>query len=499
MKSKSNAWNIRIFYVLAVSLLLCISNISVTYAAVQEYYVTQSGSGSRNGLSLANAWAMSDCNNASNWSGAESATQIDPGDTVYFNGNITSTLEVRGSGNASNQITLDFSSSASSKDIQGNGKDYYTLTNFTIDASSGIGESRVIDLGGNSSANQAQNVTISNGVITNADKMLIDLRYANNITIEGNSFTDFSGHGITTYSKYSHDIVIKNNTLTTRYYTNINKQCDVITFGDAFNVTIEGNYIANFTGGDPNTIAHNDCIQTYQSGSGDSQKPKDWVIRYNLIRLHKDTQNDGLWTMFEHLDGTWEIYSNVFLGSRGSASSIGLNLQSTSTTVSYVYSNTFISKAGGVGNMIALRFNGTHYFKNNVVYREGTTGTVIANPQGATIVRDYNIYYGGSASAYHNGVSATNCSSYAGQEAYSDCYDMQSDFLDYANNSFGVVQGSIAINTGVDLGSTYQNKLVNGATWPEPNLSVPTPPPRGAFAFTPTPGKRRLLILGMVQ
>ncbi len=80
---------------------------ALTYAANQSYYVTQAGSGSRDGSSAANAWSVSNFNSSGNWSTNEISTKIDPGDTVYFSGKITTSIRPAGSGMPGKYITLD--------------------------------------------------------------------------------------------------------------------------------------------------------------------------------------------------------------------------------------------------------------------------------------------------------------------------------------------------------------------------------------------------------
>ena len=80
---------------------------ALTYAQGHTYYVTQNGNGYRNGTSFVNAWSVSDFNSSINWSTTDHTNKIDPGDTVYFSGAITSTLYPQGSGSSGNFITLD--------------------------------------------------------------------------------------------------------------------------------------------------------------------------------------------------------------------------------------------------------------------------------------------------------------------------------------------------------------------------------------------------------
>jgi hypothetical protein len=89
-------------------LIFCFSLIpSQVHAAANTYYVTQSGAGGHDGKSLANAWSVSNFNNPANWSASDNLDKIDPGDTIYFSGTITTRIVVQGSGTSGNYITLD--------------------------------------------------------------------------------------------------------------------------------------------------------------------------------------------------------------------------------------------------------------------------------------------------------------------------------------------------------------------------------------------------------
>ncbi|MFC1610068.1 right-handed parallel beta-helix repeat-containing protein [Myxococcota bacterium] len=79
-----------------------------TEPLVDTHYVTQSGAGSHDGSSLANAFAVSGFNNSSNWdTDIADNNLIGPGDTVYFFDTITSTVQIQGSGFAGSPITID--------------------------------------------------------------------------------------------------------------------------------------------------------------------------------------------------------------------------------------------------------------------------------------------------------------------------------------------------------------------------------------------------------
>jgi len=76
-------------------------------AFATDYYVTQSGAGDTDGTSLDNAWSVANFNSTGNWDSSENADKIDPGDTVYFSGSITSQVLPAGSGTSGNYITID--------------------------------------------------------------------------------------------------------------------------------------------------------------------------------------------------------------------------------------------------------------------------------------------------------------------------------------------------------------------------------------------------------
>lgn len=101
-----------------------------------NYYVTQSGAGSQNGTSLANAWSVSAFNNSSNWSTTENASKIDPGDTVYFSGTFTDEVKPAGSGTSGNYITLDGWEGGSYNATDGNRTNMTSLAKLVNEVSS---------------------------------------------------------------------------------------------------------------------------------------------------------------------------------------------------------------------------------------------------------------------------------------------------------------------------------------------------------------------------
>jgi hypothetical protein len=98
-----------------ITLAFCSCLLVLSFAApgyTSDYYVTQSGGGSADGSSLANAWSVANLNSSSNWSASEDPSRIDPGDTVHLSGTISSAITIQGSGTVGNPVTIKFDSNA---------------------------------------------------------------------------------------------------------------------------------------------------------------------------------------------------------------------------------------------------------------------------------------------------------------------------------------------------------------------------------------------------
>ena len=93
----------------SIYLFILLSFPAFAYAGSQFYFVSENGYGAKNGQSLSNAWSVSGFNSAANWSKTDTEAKIDPGDTVYFSGTITSRLIPPSGygGSAGKYITLD--------------------------------------------------------------------------------------------------------------------------------------------------------------------------------------------------------------------------------------------------------------------------------------------------------------------------------------------------------------------------------------------------------
>ena len=119
--------------------------ISIQVSA-ETFYVTQSGAGSQNGSSIANAWSVVNFETSGNW--GVSAGQIDAGDTVCFSGTVTTgNIDFFGDGTSGNPIVIDgecpsiaalnLQSSVTGGGFRPDGDDYLTIKNVTITANNG--------------------------------------------------------------------------------------------------------------------------------------------------------------------------------------------------------------------------------------------------------------------------------------------------------------------------------------------------------------------------
>ena len=416
-------------------------------------HISQSGSGSQDGSNEANSRSILWFNDQGNW--GSGSGEIGPGDTVYFHWTITTTVQIRGSGLSSERITLDFSDAtmnAGGTQIDLNGNDHLTITNANFDSS--ISSGYLIDFDGNS-----EFITISNshynGPSTSTVKA-IHHRYGSNTIIENNEFINVA-NGVWGTEASNHDITIRNNKIWGSTGANTGEQ-DIIKLGDTSNVLIEGNYLAirkaNQGGSSDN---HCDVIQTFRGGGGNPGNPSNWIIRYNLLELNTDSAYHRSWTMLEAMEGEYHIYSNVFLGTQGGQNANGLAISraASSNFKAYIHGNTFIAK-DGPGNTLAIQGSGTYYYSNNILMYGS-----IKSPAASNFIRSNNIYYQGSH------YSGSSCSEWISDESNSHCDDP--GFIDYDNDDFRLTSGSIARDSGTNLGSPYDNAL-NSAVFPNPNM-----------------------------
>ena len=118
-----------------------ISRVLLTFALIifasaatgEDFYVTQSGAGTGDGLSLGNAWSVANLNTSGNW--GVGVGKVSAGDRVRLNGTLTTAITVAGSGTEGSPVTIYFESGAtmskalwaSTGAIAINGQSYITI------------------------------------------------------------------------------------------------------------------------------------------------------------------------------------------------------------------------------------------------------------------------------------------------------------------------------------------------------------------------------------
>ena len=81
-----------------------IAMFSVDFAHAKDIYVAQTARGNDTGADATNAHSVAWLNASANW--GLGGNRVSPGDTVHFNGNITSTVATQAGGNEGNVITI---------------------------------------------------------------------------------------------------------------------------------------------------------------------------------------------------------------------------------------------------------------------------------------------------------------------------------------------------------------------------------------------------------
>jgi hypothetical protein len=257
-----------------------------------------------------------------------------------------------------------------------------------------------------------------------------------------------------------HDITISNNYARTS--TNTAEQSDLIKFGDAYNITINGNKLIQRAPGAV-TERHNDVIQTYHSGSPPSGDPYNWVIKHNWIELDVASgSGDTSWLMLEDMKNNpaCKIYGNVFVGRSGTVSNNGICIGSNNLGAGfYFYNNTVVLKGSMPENTITFLSPGTLYAKNNIGYAANPQGTGLSWTMTEGGMWDRNYFYSFTG-------CSLNCSGPNGS-----C-SANPQFTDITNDDFSLQASSPCMGAGEDLGSEYSQGIARGATWPNPTLVV---------------------------
>jgi hypothetical protein len=372
------------------------------------------------------------------------------GDTVVFSGTFTSPVTPAGNGTEGKPLILDFKQAKLSSPL-------------TLD-----GRHDIMVHGGNGtlSITNASNITQDGWTYdggTNGTATFAYIQNSNHITISNCNVKNI-GYGF--LGDLNHFIVITGCDVSSS--TNQSVQTDIIHFGSATDVIIEGcRFIQRAPGN--TSVRHNDCVQTYRSGSSAGFASSNWVIRFCWIELQNQSgSGDASWCMLEAMNGNpaLKIYSNVFVGT-GTVGNNGICNSRNGGGTYYLYNNTVI-RHNKPDNTIRFLDSGTANWKNNVGMSDvGVSGTFtnITMTQGGV---DYNFWYR----------FGTN---YAGPHGATNKDPL---FTNYAGNDFSLTQNSPLRGAGTDLGAEYAQGIAPGATWPNPKLAPRTQWDVGAYVYT---------------
>jgi hypothetical protein len=403
-------------------------------------------------------------------------------ETQVFTGNVPG-MTVSKSGTAADPYVMDFTQATVTGTIRLNGVSFVTLKGGTFSQSV---SNNCFDFNNT----QSHNIVISGWTYTGPNAGIVSFingYFCENLIAENNRIDNVS-HFARSDSTQTHDVTIRNNYCRTS--VNTADQTDIIFFGDAYNVTIEGNQFINRAPANSGNN-HNDVIQTYMKGGGNAGHPGNWTIRYNWIESQQTTgTGDCSWFMIEAMDGTpaLKIYSNVFVGT-GSTSNNGTAITRNNGGEYYCYNNTFI-RHDAPDNTVRYMDAGKVSFRNNVMQSNpGISGTWLVLTMRAASAFDYNFFYNsdGSAGAGPHGSTTKD-----------------PKFTNFSGNDFSLQSSSPLIGAGdSSIGAEYNQGIAPGATWPNPKLATrtgnwdvgayvfnsgaPTPTPSPTATPTPTP------------
>jgi hypothetical protein len=419
------------------------------------YFVTQSGTGSHSGASITDAWSVADFNASLTPTG---------GDTVSFFGSFTSTIVVNtsGTGNGMSRLTLDFRAAIlniADPRLNLNGQSYLNVNGGTIGIATNAATG-LITFGGS----QLHDVTI-NGWSHIGDPQSVAYfiwhQYGYNTVISNNT-VDNVGQLVFGDSILNHDIMIVNNFA--RSSLSGATDIDIVQFGDAYNVTIQGNKLVNQAVSNREE-SHQDVIQNYEKGGGNAGNPTNWIVRYNWIETNDylGGSGDNSWMMLQSMAGdpAIKIYGNVFVGPATAAvANNGLACSRNAGGTYYLYNNTFIRR-NRPDNTIRFMDAGTLYAKNNVGEADpGISGTFLVWTMVPGGTWDHNFWYqfAGATGAHAGPHGSTGVNPL---------------FTNYTNGDFSLSPNSPLKGAGDStIGAEYNQGIAPGATWPNPKLVI---------------------------
>jgi hypothetical protein len=491
----------------SLSILIFFANVLSALAA--NYYVTQSGAGTHDGTSAANAWSVSDFNGTTKPTG---------GDTVSFTGNLSTGLNPSANGTFAARLLLDLKGATLNTQVTVSRKSYLTLSGGTTNMTSGTA---------------------------------LRLDTANYLTIEGWTFnsSDINGWPTFAYSTYCTNLTFSDCTVKNCGYAflgngddtvlisgcdvlssqngtnNIGNQTDLIHGGGWSNATIEKSKFVlrapgSAKGGSDGSYRHNDVIQTFATGGSNGRSPSNWTIRYCWIQndnVSPPSDGNSSWLMIESQGGFFKIYSNVFVcPDNAGGINNGVHMGSGKAGTEHVFYNNTVIKRNAPGAAISYNDankpagtgNGTLACVNNIAYcpltgsQQGST----ANNLGAAPISN-NFWY-------NFGNHPGNVPAIPPGPGGSGTADPR--FKDFNNDDFALAANSPCIGAGNNgLGSEYNKGIAPGSTWPNPTIvtrtgawdvgayvsnagpapsptptPIPTPTPTPTPIPSPTPGAK---------
>jgi hypothetical protein len=445
------------FAVILLQLLLPFSALATTY------YVTQSGAGSQNGSSMANAWSLATFNGT---------TTPTAGDTVTFSGTFTANIAPQCNGTPSGKLVLDFASNSAVIQTGGvslTGNTYLTINggSFSTNNTGTAADGALIDF----VSGQSHDVVVNGWKFTGTPDGVVDFIQTfsggcYNLTVQNNTIVNMT-HFWSSNTTNTHDVLLLNNFAQSNTNAGLSQpvtQTDVISAGDASNVTIQGNVLWCQTPGNANlpagNSAHNDIIQTYQSGSSQNGPPTNWIICYNWIECTAAGDGNNSWTMMENMAGSpaCQIYSNVFVCLTPQPNN-GVTFDSNDPAGTfYFYNNTCIANPGP-NNIVRFLSPGILYAENNVIESApGYTGTAASWTMTAGATWNYNFF---DSSGLDSSVDAGPNGS----------LNANPGFANFSGGVYSLASASPLINAGDSkIGTPYNQGIAPGATWPNPAL-----------------------------
>lgn len=443
-------------------LVVLLSLLSSWANAATNYFVTQAGAGSHNGLSIGNAFSVANYN---------VTTLPVGGDTVFFTGTITSIINPNSGGTSSSVVlTLDMTGAVITPPAwtNTNSQSFITILGSSSNPiAAGTNGAAIFDCGTNPAV---QFITVSGFTFTGisgGQTLFFNVGRCNNVTIQNNTLDNVQSF-VNAYQGTTHDITIQNNYA--RSSVNVLNQTDVISMGDTINVLIQGNKLIQQAPGNV-SVRHNDTIQAYQGGGSSNQAPSGWVIRYNWVQLDVGSgSGDTSWTMLEQMadNGSTpalQMYGNVFVGEADDVNSnngVMPGDNGSSGQHVYFYNNTLIRK-NGPDNTIRFLSPGTVFSRNNVGYDPtGHSGTYLSwtMTAGAPWNNNFFFNFSGCSTTFTGG--AGSCTA-------------DPKFTSVAGDDYSTLPGSPLRNAGDStVGATYNQGIAPGATWPNPTLTTRT-------------------------